>query len=194
MLKKFCVIFIVTNLLTGCIPLAIGGVAAVTVAVIYLHDQRTTTEKDTDAQLRQQVERKLNAPVFRQECHIVVNVFNGYVLLAGQAPTKDLKIEAQRIALTTHGILKLYNQIQIAPPISPTARAKDYWISTRIKIELMKNKSLQTAQLTIITEDGTVYLMGAATTDQITTATDIVSKIAGVKQVVQVFPNNQVMN
>lgn len=185
LLKKTIVILGTALLLQGCVPIIVGGAAAAT--VIYVHDQRSTPQKRADENLQEAIEKKLKAPIFQHQCHLVVSVFNGRVLLAGQAPSKELSLQAQRIALTTPGIAKLYNEISIEAPNSTLSRVNDSWISTKIRLDLMNSPPLQSATLQVITSDGVVYLMGEATPAQTKQAIAITRSIAGVQKVVNVL-------
>src|SRR3990167_5486740 len=92
MLKKLALVIVMATLLSGCIPLVLGGAATVVMAAVYIHDKRTAPEINSDQQIQQSIRKKLSTPIFSNECNIQVTVFNGYVLLTGQAPTKELKI------------------------------------------------------------------------------------------------------
>ncbi len=185
-LRKFIVIICAALLLQGCIPLLIGGAAAA-VTVIYIHDQRTTPQKKADNNLQALIEKKLSAPIFQHQAHIIVSVYNNRVLLAGQTPSAELRTEAQRIALTAPGITKLYNQITIEAPNSTLSRVNDNWISTKIRLELMNKSELDSATLQVVTSDGVVYLMGEATPAQAKLAINIIRHISGVQKVVNVL-------
>lgn len=185
LVRKIIIILCTTLALQGCIPILVGGAAAAT--VIYVHDQRSTPQKQADENLQRTIEKKLSAPIFQHQCHLVVSVFNGRVLLAGQAPSKELRLQAQRIALTASGISKLYNEITIEAPNSTLSRVNDSWISTKIRLDLMNSPPLKSATLQVITSDGVVYLMGEATPAQAKQAIAIIRSIAGVQKVVNVL-------
>ena len=185
-LKKILLVLVISLSLQGCIPLLVGGAAA-TAAVLIVHDKRSTPQKEADSQLQSTIEKKLDSPLFKDQCHLIVNVFNSNVLLAGQAPSKELKLEIERIVLTTPGINKLYNEIIIEAPNSTLTRMSDEWINTKIRLNINNDKSLKKVALNIVTENGVVYLMGNPTRTQSQSIVRIVRKTSGVQRVVTMF-------
>lgn len=188
MKKKLVCIILASIYLQGCVPLVIGGAAAATAAVIIVNDHRSSPTKKSDAKIQKAINTKIQSmSELHNNCHIIVTVFAGSVLLTGQAPTLELKNKAERIASSTPGILHLYNQIQLEAPSSELTRVSDYWITTKINTVLMRDKSLSTAQIEVLTQNGTVYLLGTATQTQTTEIVKQVRKISGVQRIVEML-------
>ena len=66
-------------------------------------------------------------------------------------------------------------------------RSKDAWITAKVRSAMLADFSLNSTQIKVTTEDGTVYLMGIVTERQASTVTDIAKQIRGVKRVVKLF-------
>lgn len=188
----FFTLFIATLCLQGCVPLVIIGAGAATAAaIVVLNDHRSSPTKNADQRIQATIidELQLNEAI-RENCHIIVTVFAGNVLLTGQAPTMTLKNKAERIAASVPGILRLYNEVDIAAPNSQLNRVSDYWITTKINTLLLRDKALETAQIQVLTENGIVYLLGTATHTQTSIIIEKIREISGVQKIVKMLNYN----
>ncbi len=119
--------------------------------------------------------------------HVVVTSFNGYVLLAGQVASEQLKAQAEQITRDVKKVRKVYNELEIAGPTTPLVRAGDSWITTKIKANMTAAEGFPASRIKVVTENGTVYLMGLVTTHEADQAVDIAKKSYGVQKIVKVF-------
>ena len=122
-----------------------------------------------------------------EKTRIIVSSFNGVVLLAGEAPTEDMRTRAGQLVQKVPGIKRMYNEITIGTPISALTQSSDSFITSKIKTQLLANKSLNGSQLKIVTENSTVFMLGEVTRGQGKTAAEIASKSSGVQKVVTLF-------
>ena len=74
----------------------------------------------------------------------------------------------------------------IAAPSSLLSRSSATWITGKVKTNMLTN-STELARIKVITENGSVYLMGLVTRAEADTATEIARKVSGVQRVVKVF-------
>jgi osmotically-inducible protein OsmY len=173
--------------LQGC-PAIIAGAAVGVAGTAIIYDHQNIKASFGDQNISYAISNKLKAtPDITQQCHIVVGTDNGTVLLAGQAPTAALKQKAENIAKTVSGIKRLYNEITIEGPTSNLTRAGDSWITTKVKSQLLATKNLKSGEFKIITENGTVFLMGEASRSQAQLAVNAARKVDGVQKVVKIF-------
>jgi osmotically-inducible protein OsmY len=188
-IKKISVLCLTLLALQGCVPILLGGaVVAATATYVVMNDHRSPSTKRTDTLLQKTIEQKLNADTaFKQKCHLIVSVFRGTVLLTGQCPNNNLKLQAQRIAASASGISQLYNEINIEAPNSSLTRMSDDWISTKIRFALHKISFLQSAEYQIVTENGVVYVMGKMTQPQAKALVNAVRDVDGVQKVVKMI-------
>ena len=70
---------------------------------------------------------------------------------------------------------------------SMTSRSSDTVITSRVKASYLDAKDLQANAIKVVTERGTVYLMGRVTEREATRATELARGISGVQKVVRVF-------
>ena len=185
-MKKLATILGLALTLQGCI-FAVGAAAgAAAVAVVY--DHRTISNTLEDTNIANKISDKLSQiPELRDDSHIDVTVFNGVVLLTGQTPSTKARDQAGEIAKATKGVFKVYNQVSIQGPTSSLTRTSDSWITTKIRTEMLATKNLKSSSIKVITENGTVYLMGIVTRQQAEYSVDIARKVSGVQKVVKIF-------
>lgn len=126
-------------------------------------------------------------PALENDSHIVVVSYNGVVLLAGQTPRADLKTQAEQVANQVQGVRRVHNELQVLPPSSGLARSNDTWITTKIKTQMLANKDVPSSRIKIVTENGSVFLMGLVTRQEAQNAAQVAQGTAGVQRVVMLF-------
>ncbi|MCX2523762.1 BON domain-containing protein [Larsenimonas rhizosphaerae] len=149
---------------------------------------RTQTEIQGDKQLQHALlNLYLQGDSRYGESHVNVDAYNGYVLLTGQVPSQDLKDLAGEAAKRHRGVSGVRNELTVGENTSRTQRIKDSWITTRITSKLWTNNRINGDSVHVITENGSVYLMGHVSHRQADTITATATPIDGVKRVVKVF-------
>lgn len=126
-------------------------------------------------------------PDLDKNSHIVVSSFNGVVLLAGQTPRPELKAQAEQAASSVQRVKTVHNELQILPPSSLLARNNDTWLTTKIKAQMLADKSIPGSRIKIITENGIVYMLGLVTRQEAAQATNLVQGVSGVQKIVKLF-------
>ena len=171
--------------LQGCIAGAfVAGTAA---GGSMAYDKRTFTTIAEDQNITFKAERKLaDNTAIATKAHIVAASFNHVVLLAGEAPTPALKAEAESIVRSVPKVRKIYSQIIIADPISTMTRSRDAVITANVKTRMLTTTNLKSSQFKILTENGTVYIMGISDKDDSDIAATVARNSSGVKRVVKV--------
>lgn len=172
-------------LLQGCAVLFVAGTAATAVA---LHDRRDLSTQVEDAK----IELAINTEIIKQDdlkdnVRVRVSSVNGKVLLVGQLPSRELKAKVDSIARKQKGVTQVYNELTLGQPIPISQRSEDSWIATKVRADLIANKEVDFARLTVVTEDQRVYLMGVMTAAEANLATEICRHTNGVKEVIKVF-------
>jgi len=184
--QKLLLIALLTLALQGCFFIA--GAAAGAAAITIVYDHRTVDSILQDQRIDREVLRKIaDNPELHSSTHISVTSFGQVVLLTGEAPTPELRKQVEATAWTVKGITRIYNAITIQGPTSTLTHASDTWITTKIKTEMLATKGLKPASIKVVTENGTVYLMGTVTPAQEATVVNIARHTAGVQKVVKIF-------
>jgi osmotically-inducible protein OsmY len=187
MFKRLLLLSLLSSLtLTGCVPALVVGGAAAGGAVLY--DNRSFKQMNTDANLTVKARNHLKSdPSLMHDAHINVSVYNSVLLMTGQTPTPELRQEALALASNIDGILHIYNEITIQPPISDKQKIKDSWITTKVKSAMLTKNGLKSTNIRVTTENGVVFLMGDVSQKQATEAANVARRVSGVKKVVKVF-------
>jgi osmotically-inducible protein OsmY len=178
-------LLLTTLLLQSCAGLIIGaGMGAVSIA----HDRRTIGTQVDDTTSASRISFALSSDnALKEQTNITVQVFNGTVLLVGQAPTQELLQQAQKLASSVQNIKKLHNQIRLGMPIPASTVAHDVWLASKIKTKLLADKRIDGLHIEIEVENGEVFLMGLVSEKESIIAIDITRNIKGVKQVIKAF-------
>lgn len=121
------------------------------------------------------------------QSHINVTSFNGQVLLTGQVPNESVKLEAERVVNQTREVKKIHNELAIAGPTSTIVRTNDTYLTSRIKLQLLADKSVAGLRVKVVTENGVVYLMGLVSQREADRAIEIIRSVPGVQRIVKVF-------
>lgn len=188
-LKTFIAICMTTLLLNGCTPLVLGGATATGVNIA--HDRRTIGTFIDD----EGIELKAIAAIHRekdlsQQIHINIISVNGVVLLVGQAPTANLRERAGSIVQGIEKVRLVHNEVTIAAPNSLMTRSSDTVITTKVKTRLIGIKGfddLDPSRVKVVTENGTVFLMGILYRAEADAVTERASQVGGVQKVVKLF-------
>lgn len=185
-MKKIIITLLASLSLQSCIFVAGAAAGAAGVAVVY--DHRKIEQIGQDQQIVNQANEKIYAiQSINKDSHIDVTSFNNVVLLTGQTPLPAIREEAEKLIRTVPNIKEIYNEISIKGPTSSLTRASDTWITTKIKTQMLATKGLSSSSIKVLTENGTVYLMGSVDNEQGEIAVSIARKVSGVQRVLKIF-------
>ncbi len=166
----------------------VAGAAAGAAAVAIVYDKRTVDSILQDQRISREVQYKIYSnPELRNNTHISVTSFGQVVLLTGEAPTATLRKQVEESARSIKGIIRIYNAITIQGPTSTLTQASDSWITAKIKTEILATPGLKSASIKVVTENGSVYLMGTVTPAQEEMLINIARHTAGVQKVIKIF-------
>ncbi|WP_372741561.1 BON domain-containing protein [Neptunomonas sp.] len=122
-----------------------------------------------------------------KDSHISATSYNGILLLTGQVPNESAKQEAEQIAMQTRKVRKIHNELEISGPTSSIVRANDAYLTSRIKLQLIADKTIDGTRIKVVTENSSTYLMGLVTEKEANRAVNIIRTIPGVQRIVKVF-------
>lgn len=174
--------------LQGCAAAVVGaGAGAAKVAT----DRRTLGTQIDDSTLANRIATALarNEDI-KNQSNVNVEVFNGTVLLVGQAPTESLKQQIENIASSINHINKLHNQIRISQPVAITTTTNDVWLASKVRTQLITDERINGLHVSVTVEDSEVFLMGLVSRQEADIAVDIARNINGVARVIKVFEIN----
>ena len=121
------------------------------------------------------------------EAHLVIQSYNGYVLIAGQVPTEELRQKANDVVREIRDVRRIYNELEVAAASSTMTRASDNWISSKVKTFLLTNSSTPGMRVKVVAEDGVVFLLGLVTREEADRIGAEAADVSGVQRVVRLF-------
>jgi osmotically-inducible protein OsmY len=174
-------------LISGCAaPLLVAGGAAGGAAVA--HDERSSQAILDDTVIETKAKDAIyQDPEMAKRVHINITSFNHIVLLTGEALSRSTRDKAVNIVRHLDKVRRVHNEVRIADLTGFTSRTGDSWITSKVKAKMVATKGFDSTRVKVVTEDGTVFLMGLVSKEVGKQAATIASKIAGVKRVVKVF-------
>ena len=180
-------LLISSSILSSCVPI-VQGAAAVTTVATMANDRRTIGEILDDKTLYMNLGNIVSKDSMLDDAHINFNVYNKSVLMTGEVPNDDLKSYLEGIVKKQAPKMnQLINEVAVMPKSSYLGRAKDGVISVQIEALFLDQEVFHPAHVSVLTERGTVYLMGSVTKREAEHATNVTSKAKNVKQVVKLF-------
>lgn len=176
------------NLLSGCAAVIVGAAAVGASAV---HERRSVGTMVDDEGIEWKIKSAISddKPLSSQS-HINVISLNGVVLLVGQTPTEALRTQATNLARGVEQVRVVHNELTIAAPNSYITRSSDAIITSKVKTSLFKVKGhddFDPTRVKVVTENGTVYLMGIIYRSEADDAARQASEVGGVQKVVKLF-------
>ena len=93
---------------------------------------------------------------------INLQVQEGRVLLTGNVPDPETRLNAVRLAWQAKGVREVINEIEVNDKSSLTDSAQDTWIATQLKAKLLVDSEIISINYSIETVNQVVYLMGVA--------------------------------
>ncbi len=175
-------------LLQGCAPLIVGGAAATGTSIAL--DDRTTGTVVEDQAIELRVRSALSRiPGMTKQTHINVISYNGIVLLVGEAPSESLRTMAGDTAQSQSKVRRVHNEIKIAAPSALMVRSSDTVITGKVKTALLNIgiRGADALRVKVVTENGTVYLMGLVTRAEGDKITNAARRVSGVQRIVKLF-------
>jgi osmotically-inducible protein OsmY len=189
--SKFRTILYLAAILTlpialgGCPVAIVGGIAAAGGAGYAANQERGVGGGFSDFAIKTNIQNAWIKTNPAMQADLEVTVYQGRVLLTGNAPTPEMKSQAQQMASSVPGVRTVYNEIEVAPPETAWNSTKDAWITSRVRSNLVFNSHIRSVNYTVETADRSVYLIGSARSQaELDSATDMARYVPGVKRVV----------
>lgn len=172
--------------LSGCVTAAIG---VATVTAIDLMKERRTVGTMLDDNVVEVTIRKdiLTHKLLGLGVHINPTSLNGIVLLTGEVATKVQKSLAEQIANSYQSVSQVVNQLDLVGNSSLTSRASDTIITGKVKTALIKDRQIDATNIKVVTERGTVYLMGIVSSVEGEAAVQLAQSTGGVARIIKIF-------
>lgn len=185
-MRNLIIIISLALSLQGCIFVAGAAAGAAGIAVVYDHRKLEKILKDQEI-TKKASDKIMTNPALNDDNHIEVTTFNKIVLLTGETGTAAQRQQVEEIVRSNPDVTKIYNELTVKGATSSLTRTSDSWITAKIKTEMLATQDLKSGTIKVVTENGTVYLMGIVSRSQADIAVDIARQVSGVQKVVKIF-------
>ncbi|MFC6276022.1 BON domain-containing protein [Psittacicella hinzii] len=112
-------------------------------------------------------------------------VWEGKTLLIGQALSQELADNIYKVVTQVYGVDQILNQIEVNTRFNPTISSNitDSAITAQVKSRLALTKGIPSTKIKVITQNGVVFLLSKATSEQTETAARVAAIVSGVSAV-----------
>jgi len=170
--------------LTACFPVVAGGVAATGVMAA---DRRTSGTYIEDQSIELKAKKNIVDNIGAANIHVNVTSYNRNVLLTGEVINEAAKIKAEAATKAIDNVRTITNELTVDENSKFTERNNDTYITSKVKASMIKENRFPANYVKVVTEAGTVYLMGIVKHKEADDAVEIARSIEGVNKVVKVF-------
>jgi osmotically-inducible protein OsmY len=169
--------------LGACAPLMVGGMVG---GAMVASDRRTSGIQLEDEGIELRSASRIRE-MLGSRGHINVTSYNRQVLLTGEVPTQKDRDYVNQLVSGVDNVRTVVNELVVGPVSSLSDRSVDTVISGKVKASMIDSKDVFASAFKVVTERGTVYLMGRVTQREAQRASDIARQVSGVKKVVRIF-------
>lgn len=166
----------------GCSPLGVATTVVASAGTKAAEERGFTTSVNDDA-IWLGINRRLldyDGALFEA---VMLQVHEGRVLLSGEVPTQEARMEAVRIAWQPEGVVEVINELTVTAPGRNEWR--DFWIAEKIDGKLLLDRKVRSINYSVEAVDGVVYLIGIAQNeDELQRVIDHCRDVAYVRRIV----------
>ena len=174
----------VSTSLTGCFPLLLGG-AMVGGTAVYT-DRRTSGTQLEDEAIELKASNRLSKEL-GERARVSVVSYNRLVLLTGVVSGDADRAVVGRLVSDVDNVRSIVNEVTVVSAQPTNTIASDALVTSKVKASLVDSRDIFAQSVKVVTERGTVYLMGRVTEREANRATEIARGVSGVDKVVRVF-------
>lgn len=120
----------------------------------------------------------------QQNSRISINSFYSEVLLLGEVPSEDIKMQIEKVVDSMPDVRRVYNEMKVSVSKGYSATVHDGYITSKLLARVTANNGLKSSQIKIITNDGVVYVMGRLTPSQQSLLIDMANNTVGITELV----------
>ncbi len=172
------------TLISACAPLLVGGAVVGTSMVVT--DRRTSGTQLEDQSIEIKGQTRVREAV-GERGHVTITSYNRNLLLTGEVAADTDKVAVEQAVAKIEGVRTVINELAVMGSASLASRSSDLVLTSKVKASYVDAKDVFANAIKVVTERGTVYLMGRVTEREANRAADIARGVPGVQKVVKVF-------
>ena len=169
--------------LGACAPLMIAGVAG---TAMVASDRRTSGAQLEDESIELRAKARIRDNL-GERVHVNVTSFNRQVLLTGEVTAEKDRQAVLQLVERIENVKAVVNELAVMPLSNLSERSNDLLIVAKVKASFVDSRDLFANAFKVVTERGTVYLMGRVTQREANSATQLTRNVGGVNKVVRLF-------
>lgn len=174
-----------TILSLALLSVSVSGCTTITTAGVTKGDERNFARSVNDVSAERVIKARMKRAHGFKLKGINVDVREGVVLMAGNVPRQEDRIEAERIAWSAPRVDQVGNEILIKDKQGAVRNVKDGLLTTSVKTRLTADKYVKSRNINVESHDGVVYLLGVARNQaELERAAEIASTTRGTREVV----------
>ena len=173
----------IATALGGCAPLVLGGAV---MGGMVATDRRTSGAQLDDEGIELRSSNRLR-DVLGERGHVNVTSYNRQVLLTGEVSNAQDRQLVEKTVSGVENVRSIVNELGVMDTSSLSQRSSDALITGRVKAAMVDAQDLFANSFKVVTERGTVYLMGRVTRREADRATEVTRSVGSVQRVVRVF-------
>jgi osmotically-inducible protein OsmY len=170
-------------MLQGCVGIVVGGAV---VGGFAATDRRTLGAQTEDKEIALKANARLSS-VVGDSGHVDITSYDRRVLLTGEVKDEQMKQAVEDEIKQIPGVQGVMNELDIIGISNFGSRSNDLFITSKISATFVNERGLNANSIKVVTERGTVYLLGRVTQHEGEIAASLVSGVSGVTRVIKMF-------
>ena len=182
-LATWSLLAVLAPLLTGCFTAAVVGMGA---GALMIADRRPSDTFLSDEAIELRAGNGITEK-YHDAVHVNVTSYNRTVLITGEVPDAATKAGVEQVVSSKPNVKAVQNELRISGLSGFGARSNDGLITSKVKGRFIDYGKFRANLVKVVTEGGTVYLLGLVTRNEGDAATGIARETSGVLGVVRLF-------
>lgn len=182
-IRNLAALMLCAPILAGCFGAAAIGVGT---GALMMTDRRNTETYLSDEGMEIRAANRISEQ-YGDKVHVNVIAYNRMLLLTGEVPTEVIKADVEKLTAGVPNVKSISNELLIAGASSFGGRSNDAYITSKVKARYVDANKFSPNHVKVVTEAGTVFLLGLVTQAEADAAVEITRTTGGVQKVVRVF-------
>jgi len=164
MKSKFLIIFLVGQILSGCVGVSSKGIFGTGVSVAF--DPRSVGTQVDDSIMQKSLSTRVLLMDKKYLLTVKTKVLDGRIFLTGKVDNPEEKLKLTKLAWETDGARSVRNDIKIKEEFNFKQSAKDILITSQLRTAMIFNKKIKATNYQIDTYKKKIYVYGIALTSE----------------------------
>jgi len=170
--------------LSACAPLIVGG--AMLGGSLMVTDRRTSGAQIEDQAIELKSMNRIREAI-GDRGHVSTTSYNRMVLVTGEVGGEADKAAVEQAVQRVENVRSIVNELNVSGASSLPSRSSDAILTSKVKASFVDTRDIFANAFKVVTERGTVYLMGRVTEREANHATELARGVGGVQKVVKVL-------